>query len=100
MSTNEPSGKVYFEVRSCLGVNVRVTEDYWTFMVTVKHPPMRGHEDEVKQAIGDADQVRVSKIDSAVHLYYRKGEKRYICVVVRHLDGDGFIISAYPTDAI
>lgn len=100
MSANEPRGKIYFVVRSVLGVDVRITEEYWDFLITVKHPPMRGREQDVKTALQDADEVRVSKVDANIFLYYKKMAKRFVCVVVRHLNGEGFIISAYPTDAI
>ncbi|TAH48299.1 MAG: DUF4258 domain-containing protein [Chloroflexota bacterium] len=100
MSTKPPRGKIYFEVDSVLGVKVRITEDYWTFLITIKHPPMRGREQGVKQTLADADEVRISKIDKNVYLYYKRIEKRYVCVVVRHLNGEGFVISAYPTDAM
>lgn len=61
---------------------------------------MQGQEDNVKRALEDADQVRVSKVDPKVYLYYKRLAKRFVCVVVRHLNGEGFIISAYPTDVI
>ncbi len=97
---SKPAGKIYFTVQSVLNTAVRITEDYWQFIITVKHPPMRGREEDVKLTLQDADEVRVSKVDSSVYLYYKKEGKRYVCVVVRRLDGAGFIISAYPTDAI
>jgi len=100
MSANEPSGKIHFVVRSVLGVDVRVTEEYWQFIITVKHPPMRGREQDVQDALQHADEVRASKVDNAVHLYNKRGARRYTCVVVRNLNGEAFIISAYPTDAI
>ncbi len=100
MSARPPFGKIYFRVRSVLGVDVRITEEYWEFLITVKHPPMRGREEDVKTVLQGAEEVRVSKVDSKVYLYYKKFDKRFLCVVVRHLNGEGFIISAYPTDAM
>lgn len=99
MTANPPFGKIYFRVRSVLNVQVRITEEYWDFLITVKHPPLRDREQDVKTTLQDADEVRVSKVDAKVFLYYKKMDKRFICVVVRHLNGEGFIISAYPTDA-
>jgi hypothetical protein len=100
MAANPPFGKIYFHVRSVLGIDVRITEEYWTFLITVKHPPMQGREEDVERTLDNADEVRVSKVDPNVYLYYRKTGKRFVCVVVRHLNGEGFIISAYPSDAI
>ena len=33
-------------------------------------------------------------------LHYRKSDGRYCCVVVKHLNGDGFVVTAYFTDTI
>ncbi len=38
--------------------------------------------------------------DEKVFLYYKKFAKRFVCVVVRHQNGSGFIISTYPVDKI
>ncbi len=100
MASNAAPDTIHFVVRSCLGISIHVTKTYWDFIVSVKHTTMKGQESHVKVTLADADQVRVSKIDPAVFLYYKRIGKRFICVVARHLDGDGFIISTYPTDAI
>ncbi len=46
------------------------------------------------------DEVRISKVDSAVYLYYKRIGKRFVCVVAKHLNDEGHIISTHPTDAI
>jgi hypothetical protein len=40
------------------------------------------------------------KEDDRVFLYYARRGKYVLCVVCRHLNGDGFIITAYLTDRI
>ena len=45
-------------------------------------------------------QIRRSRSDDAVFLYYVEEPPYHVCVVVRHLNGDGFIITAYRTDTI
>jgi len=36
-----------------------------------------------------------------VLLFYKaSGDRRWVCAVCRRLNGDGFLITAYPTDAI
>ena len=41
----------------------------------------------------------ISKIDKEIFLYYKKLDKLY-CAVARHLNGIGFLITAYPTDKV
>lgn len=92
--------KMLFEVTSSPGKRVRVTEEYWQKIVTTKHPVMVGCEDLVKGTLENPELVRRSRKDRSVLLYYGSVQKRYCCVVVRHLNGDGFIVTAYITDRI
>lgn len=94
------SRKIYFEVKSKLGILVRTTKTYWNVITHIKHPTLKGRESEVKRVLCDPDEIRVSKRDRTVLLFYRKIEKRHLCVVVRFLKNKGFIITAYWTDRI
>jgi len=48
---------------------------------------------------GKPDEIRQSKIDKDVFLYYKQYDRLY-CVVVRHAGMAGFLITAYPTDKV
>jgi len=61
---------------------------------------MRGEEKEIKEVLCGATEVRRSKSDSDVYLYYREKDDHFTCVVVRHLDNEGFLITAYFTEAV
>jgi hypothetical protein len=89
-----------FEVPTPLGFTVRCTHGYWQFIVAEKHPVLRGREKEVEQVLADPDEVRCSRKDSAVLLFYRGASPRWLCAVARRDDGLGFLITAYPTDMI
>ncbi len=90
-----------FQTPTPLGFIVRATRSRWERIVAVKHPVMRGREESVAQAIRDPEQIRRSRSDPAVHLFYRRErEGRWICAVAKQTDGDGFLITAYPTDTI
>jgi len=89
----------YFEVTSILGKRIRTTKSYWGKLVTTKHPRIRGREKEVREALEKADEIRRSRIDSSVYLYYKKEREHYICAVVKHLNDEGFLITAYFTKA-
>ena len=87
------------EVRSKLGQRIRISKRYWEFIVK-KHESGAGLEEQVKRTIRDPIYIRVSKEDDQVFLYYAPHGKYFLCVVCRHLNGDGFIITAYLTDRI
>ena len=70
-------------------------------IVTMKHPVMAGRLQHVRAALETPDEVRQSRTDSAVFLFYRAEQaRRWVCAVARRKDNDGFLITAYPTDAI
>ncbi len=62
---------------------------------------MVNHLTEVIEAISDPDEVRQSRSDQKVYLFYRQtGGCRWICAVAKNDNGEGFLITAYPADAI
>lgn len=61
---------------------------------------MRGREKKVQEVLKKADEVRRSRINSSVYLYYKKERGNYICVVVKHLNDEGFLVTAYLTKAM
>lgn len=89
-----------FEVISVLGKRIRITKAYWEKIVRDKHPLIQDRGKEVQESLLHAEQVRRSRSDPHVYLYYKKTGRRYLCVVAKHLDGDGFVITAYLTDNI
>jgi hypothetical protein len=92
--------RLQFEVVSSLGKRIRTSSDHWRRIVSTKHPSMGTREDLVKQTLTSPEEVRRSKKDATVHLYYRKSEDAYCCVVAKHLNGDGFVITTYMTNKI
>lgn len=92
--------KAYFKVQSKLGILVSTTKTYWDIITHIKHPTIKGKEAEVKQAIGNPDEIRVSKKDKTALLFYKMLERRYLCVVVRFFKKRGFIVTAYWTRKI
>ena len=85
-----------------LGVRVRVPDDRWNLIIELKHPVMRGREKDVRRALERPEEIRRSKTDPDVLLFYRAVRSgRWTCAVVRRVTAeDGFLITAYPTDAI
>ena len=91
---------IYFEVQSVLGKKIRTTKTYWDFIIQYKHPIIKKFENQVKETLKNADEVRRSKIDISAYLYYKKYDTHYICVLAKHTNNDGFIITAYLADKI
>jgi len=93
--------KILFEVITPLDFTVRVTATYWDMIVTIKHPVMDRFETNVKETLADPEQIRASRSDPSVFLFYKTQRPgRWICAVTRRLNDEGFLITAYPTDAI
>ncbi len=91
---------IYFKVKSFSGKIIRTTRSHWELITKVKHPEMKGKEAEVKECLRNPVEIRRSADDPDVYLYYLPYDRHFICVVVRYLDGDGFIITSYITDKI
>jgi hypothetical protein len=101
MSSNFVGEDLLFEALTPLGFRVRVTRAYWHLIITVKHPVMAGRESIVRETLENPDEIRLSRSDASVYLFYSSESKgRWVCAVARRLDEDGFLITTYPTDAI
>ena len=90
---------VYIEALFKLGKHVRVTRRHWDYIVN-KHESIIGLEEQVKETLMNPIYIRLSKEDKEAYLYYAPYGRYYLCVVCRHLNGDGFIVTAYLTDKI
>ena len=92
---------ILFNVETPLGFRVRTTRRYWDFLVSEKHPVMQDRENDVVEALRDPSEVRRSRSDPNAFLFYRAERPgRWLCVVAKRLNGEGYIITAYPADAI
>ena len=89
-----------FEILTPLNFTVRTSEEYWQKLI-VKHPDIADLEAEVRQTLNSPDEIRRSSRDPNLLLFYLTlKEKRWVVAVARRLNGDGFLITAYQTDAI
>ena len=84
-----------------MGFSVRVSQARWELITTVKHPVMAGRESSVKAPLENPDEVRQSRTDLEVLLFYKaEAARRWVCAVTKQADTDAFLVTAYPTDAI
>jgi hypothetical protein len=89
----------YIEAVSRFGKKIGLTKRHWDYIIS-KHESVIGLEEQVKETLKRPAYVRLSKEDGKVYLYYAPYKKYFLCVVCRHLNGEGFIITAYLTDKI
>ena len=70
-------------------------------ITTIKHPVMADREASVRLALEIPDEVRQSRTDPEVLLFYEAEEaRRWVCAVAKQARDQAFLVTAYPTDAI
>lgn len=89
-----------FNIQTPLGFYVHCTEEYWQRKIVFDHPVMENRVIDVQQTLENPQEVRLSRSDSDVYLFYATDAKRFVCAVTRRTNGEGFLITAYPTDKI
>jgi hypothetical protein len=91
---------IRFAIATPLGFSVRTTESYWQKLI-LKHPDITDLEALVQQALQAPDEIRQSSRDDDILLFYcLRKPQRWVVAVARRLNGEGFLITAYQTDAI
>lgn len=89
-----------FTVFTPLRFTVRTTKGYWQTLL-IKHPDIARYETEIEQTLNQPDAIYQSQRDINVLLFYRTLKaRRWLVAVARRLDEDGYLITAYQTDAI
>ncbi len=86
-----------FEMIDKTGRKIRLTDRQWGHMVK-KHQYIEKYLDEIKEILRLPDKLVDYSLDKGY--YYRnykylKHPNRFILVIVRYLNGEGFVITAY-----
>lgn len=68
-----PDEQLLFAVETRLGFVVDVTVDRWQIITSIKHPAMRERESDVRTTLAEPEQIRRSRSDAAVFLFYKLG---------------------------
>lgn len=62
---------------------------------------MAGREAAVQETLSNPSEIRLSRQDPFVYLFYKPEQiGRWVCAVTKRLNGEGFLITTYPTDTI
>lgn len=90
-------------LRDFQGLAIRLTDERRAHILD--HPEMAPMEAAIEETLLHPERVVQSFSDPQAHLYYRfyfqtiVGGK-FLCVVVKTLDSDAFVLTAYLTDRI
>jgi hypothetical protein len=88
-------------LKDCFGHSVRLTDERLAHILD--HPEMEKMGSEVERVLQEPQLVRRSRFDVTVRLFYEfyarthMGSK-WLCVVVKYVENDAFIVTAYLTD--
>jgi len=71
----------------------------------IEHPEMCGQEKKLAETLLEPETIVQSQSDDTVKLFHRFYKRlsigdKYLCVVVKYLEGSSFIITAYFTDKV
>jgi len=85
----------------CFGRKVRLTDERLAHIL--EHPEMRGMAGELERALRQPQLVRRSRSDPTMRLFYDYRAEtpmggKWLCVVVKYMDNDAFVVTAYLTD--
>ena len=88
-------------LEDCFGNKVRLTDERLAHILD--HPEMQGMEKEIERVLHEPQLVRRSRSDEAVRLFYGFYAQtfvggKWLCVVVKYIMNDAFVITAYLTD--
>ena len=95
-----------FEVRSKFNRAIRLTDTIWYNKVLQDHPEFTErpeYVDDIKKAIEDPDYVIEGyggEVRALRWCSVAPGRPKYLCVVYREFEQDGFVITAYFTSKV
>ena len=84
--------------------SIRLTDERLHHL-EIDHPEMVGQVSRIAETLADPDRIIRSRTDATVELFYRwytstPVTAKFLCVVVKALPDDPFMITAYHTDAV
>ncbi|MBI3385271.1 hypothetical protein HY030_03720 [Candidatus Gottesmanbacteria bacterium] len=99
-NNDTPSTNWPFEAIDVFGKRIRTTKSYWEKIKQEKHKELRFDITEIIKTITRPEEVYKSIRDEFINIHYKKYKHETLVVVTKHLNGDGFLITAYQTSKI
>ncbi len=90
--------KNVFEIVDKTGRKIHLSKKQWIH-IKRKHPEIQVIE-ILEETIQNPDKITIYNFDESVHYYYKyfkhlKSQYRFLCVAVKYLNGEGYIITSY-----
>jgi len=91
---------VIFVIKDKTGRTITLRKDRWSHIL--KHPEMTNQQERIKETLEKPYKIIRLEGDENVTFYFRyyKDFKQYLMIMVRYLNGQGFIITGFYTDKI
>lgn len=86
-----------FNIRTPLQFYVHTTTEYWHKLI-FKHPELETRLDDLIETLNNPDEIRKSKREDLIFLFYSESGKYWLCVVTKKVGLEGFLVTAYITD--
>lgn len=88
-----------FEIIDKTGRKIRLTKKQWSHIAR-KHPQMSNYPEEIADTLKHPLKITDYSLDESVRYYYKYLKnmdvpRKYLIVVVKYLNGSGFVISAF-----
>ena len=85
------------------GIRIRLSEERLAHIL--EHPEMKDVEPRIQRTLARPERVIESLSDPQARLYYRlyvgtRIGNKHLCVVVKMLEADAFVVTAYLTDKV
>jgi hypothetical protein len=88
-----------FDLTTPLGFRVHTTLEYWNKLI-IKHPEIEDKLQEVINTLENPAEIRKSKRDKLILLFYSVSGRYLLCVVSKRIKDDAFLVTAYITNKV
>lgn len=92
--------ELLFEVADVFGKRIRITTNYWDKIKNEKHTELEFSYKEVIETLKVPNEVYLSVKDNYIRLFFRQYDNVTLVVLVKYLNGDGFVVTVYQTTKV
>ena len=96
-----------FEIIDKRGKRIHLSKERWTHITSPisPHAYMVNYLEEIKQTLEKPDKILEDDFSESIKYFYKfykhsKKPKRYLCVAINYLNGEGYVLTAYATKDI
>ena len=91
--------EIIFEVTDKTGRRIRLTKKQWSHILR-RHKDMINYQKEIKETLKNPQQILHHPLDKQGRYYFtyikhKQSQNKYLLVIVKYLNGEGFVITTY-----